>query len=121
MNISELAAHLNVSPTTVSRVLSGSAEKYRISAVTVARVREAATRFQVAPDLLGSSLRSGKLGMIGLLVPDITNPFFSGLARSIELQLRDHDLTVQLCDSSEDSETELALLKQMLGRRLDGL
>jgi len=121
MNISELAQHLNLSPTTVSRALSGNAEKYRISATTAERVRRAAQQFQVAPDLLGTSLRRGKLGMVGLLVPDITNSFFSQLARCIELELRQHGRTVQLCDSAEDADTEAKLLQQMLGRRLDGL
>lgn len=121
MNLTELAQHLEISPTTVSRVLSGNAAKYRISAKTVERVQAAAQKFQVSPDPLGSSLRSGKLGMIGLLVPDITNPFFSGLAREIEHALREHGMTVQLCDSAEDPASELALLRQMLGRRLDGM
>lgn len=121
MNLRELARHLNLSPTTVSRVLSGSAERYRISARTVERVKEAANRHQVSPDPLGSMLQRGRLGMVGLLVPDITNPFFSGLARAIELELREEGMTVQLCDSAEEAVTETRLLEQMVQRRLDGL
>jgi len=121
MNISQLARHLGLSVTTVSRVLSGNAGKYRISAATVARVEEAAARHQVTPDPLGANLRRGSLGMIGLLLPDITNPFFSSLARSIESALRSEGLAVQLSDSAEDGETEVDLLRLMLGRRLDGL
>tara|TARA_R110002096_G_scaffold4493_28_gene20995 strand:- start:1397 stop:2401 length:1005 start_codon:yes stop_codon:yes gene_type:complete len=121
MNVSELAQHLNLSPTTVSRALSGQGEKYRVSAATVQRVRQAAEKFHVSPDPLGTSLRSGKLGMIGLLVPDITNSFFAQLARCIELELRQHGMTVQLCDSNEDAAVEAKLLQQMLGRRLNGL
>lgn len=121
MNLSELAQHLELSPTTVSRVLNGHAEKYRISGKTVDRVQRAANQFAAAPDPLGTSLRRGKLGMVGLLVPDITNPFFSGLARAVERELRGHNIILQLCDSAEDAPTELMLLKQMLGRRLDGL
>lgn len=121
MNLRELARHLNLSPTTVSRVLSGSAARYRISAQTVERVQEAAHRHQVSPDPLGSMLQRGRLGMVGLLVPDITNPFFSGLARAIELELREEGMTVQLCDSAEEAETETRLLEQMVQRRLDGL
>jgi len=121
MNISELARHLDLAVSTVSRVLSGSAEKYRISARTVRRVREAAERYQVAPDPLGAGLRRGSLGMVGLLVPDITNPFFSQLARAIELNFRHDDIAVQLCDSAEDAATERHLLRTLLSRRLDGL
>lgn len=121
MNISELARHLGVAVSTVSRVLSGNAEKYRISSTTVLHVLKAAEEFQVTPDPLGRGLRRGKPGMIGLLVPDITNPFFSTLARAIELRFRDTGIAVQLCDSAEDAETELILLSQLLSRRLDGL
>jgi len=121
MNISELAQHLDVSVSTVSRVLSGNAAKYRISAGTVERVRAAAEKFNAVPDPLGSSLRSGRLGMIGLLVPDITNPFFSELARAIELRLRDSGMAVLLSDSAEDSTIENHLLTTMLARKLDGL
>lgn len=121
MNISELAQHLGVAVSTVSRVLSGNAEKYRISEQTVRRVQEAAEKFQVVPDPLGAGLRRGKLGMIGLLVPDITNPFFSTMARAIELRFRETGIAVQLCDSAEDTDTELLLLTKLLSRRLDGL
>ena len=121
MNISELARHLGVAVSTVSRVLSGNAEKYRISEQTAQRVRAAAEEHQVVPDPLGAGLRRGRPGMIGLLVPDITNPFFSTMARAIELRFRDTGIAVQLCDSAEDTETELLLLTRLLSRRLDGL
>lgn len=121
MNLTELAQLLEVSPTTVSRVLSGDAEKYRISRKTVQRVRDAAEEHSVSPDPLGTSLRKGKLGIVGLLLPDITNPFFAGLAREVERTLRETQITVQLCDSAEDGATEIELLRQMLARRLDGL
>lgn len=121
MNISELARHLGVAVSTVSRVLSGNAEKYRISKTTAQRVLEAAEKFEVTPDPLGAGLRRGKPGMIGLLVPDITNPFFSTLARAIELRFRDTGIAVQLCDSAEDAGTERLLLSRLLSRRLDGL
>jgi LacI family transcriptional regulator len=121
MNISELARHLDLAVSTVSRVLSGHAGKYRISQRTADRVQKAAIELGVTPDPLGAGLRRGTLGMIGLLVPDITNPFFSHLAREIELRLRDSGFAVQLCDSAEDPETELKLLGHLLSRRLDGL
>ena len=120
MNVSELAKRLNLSPSTVSRALSGQGSKNRVSKATVQRVCQAAEKYQVTPDPLGASLRRGKLGMIGVLVPDVTNSFFAELARCIELELREHDMTVQLCDSNEDAKAEAELLPQMLGRRLDG-
>ncbi|MEC5126789.1 LacI family DNA-binding transcriptional regulator [Verrucomicrobiales bacterium BCK34] len=121
MNLSELAQHLDLAISTVSRVLSGNAKKYRISETTARRILAAAEEHNVIPDPLGASLRKGSLGMIGLLVPDITNPFFSHLARSIELELRNANIAVQLCDSSEEVETEARLFQKLLARRLDGL
>ncbi len=121
MNISQLAKKLGVSVTTVSRVLSGNAAKYRISPRTAEWVREAAEAHRVAPDPIGAGLRSGGLGLIGLLLPDITNPFFSSLARCVERELRRHGMAVLLADSNEDMETEQTQLAAMLGRKLDGL
>ncbi len=121
MNISELANQLDLSVTTVSRVLSGISAKYRISQSTADRVMRAAEEFDVRPDPLGAGLRKGKLGLIGLLLPDITNPFFSSLARAIERELRDAGMAVLLGDSNEDLATETDQLAVMLGRRLDGL
>ncbi len=121
MNISELASQLDVSVTTVSRVLSGISAKYRISPATAERVMKAAEKYQVKPDPLGAGLRKGKLGLIGLLLPDITNPFFSSLARAIERELREAGMAVLLGDSNEDVATETDQLTVMLGRRLDGL
>lgn len=121
MNISELAEELNLSPTTVSRALSGQGEKYRVSRATVQRVLAAAEKHRVVPDALGAGLQRGRMGMVGLLVPDITNSFFSSLARSIELELRSDGFSVQLCDSAEDPEVEVELIEQIVKRRLDGL
>lgn len=120
MNLSELAAHLNLSVTTVSRVLAGSPEKYRISEATTKRVVEAAQKYHAAPNPLGLGLRKGQTGMIGLLVPDITNPFFAQLAREIERELRKSDKAVLLFDSREDVKIERKLLRDMISRRLDG-
>jgi len=120
MNLSELAAHLDVSVTTVSRVLAGTAEKYRISEATCKRVREAADKFNAAPNPLGTNLRKGQTGMIGLLVPDITNPFFAELSREIEGELRRQGKATLLFDSDEDLSQEQSLLRDMMSRRLDG-
>ena len=121
MNISELAEHLNLSVSTVSRALSGSAAKYRISAATVKKVRDAAAQHQVVADPVGTGLRTGQMGLVGLMVPDITNPFFSELARAIEMRLRQAGLAVLLTDSNEDHETEAELLLVNRSRRLNGL
>ncbi len=120
MNLSELAAHLDLSVTTVSRVLAGSPEKYRISEATSKRVLEAAEKYNAAPNPLGSNLRKGQTGMIGLLVPDITNPFFAELAREIDRELRKLEKTILLFDSGEDAGLERNLLRDMTSRRLDG-
>ena len=121
MNLSELAKELEISVATVSRVLTGVSEKYRISAKTRDRVMAAAEEFGVVADPLGASLRTGKTGMMGLLVPDITNPYFATMARAVELRLREKGIALMLSDSNEDAATELELIAAMRGRRLDGM
>ena len=121
MNLSELAKELEISVATVSRVLAGVSEKYRISEKTRDRVMAAAEEFGVVADPIGASLRTGKTGMMGLLVPDITNPYFATMARAVEMRLRERGIALMLSDSNEDSKTEAELIAAMKGRRLDGM
>lgn len=121
MNLSELAEKLGISVATVCRVLQGKGEASRISLKTRQRIEAAALEFGVAPDSMASGLRTGKSGIVGLLVPDITNPFFSGLARAIELNLRERGMALMLSDSNENEATELELIMAMKSRRMDGL
>lgn len=121
MTIKELAQELEMSTTTVSRVLTGQEKKYRISAKTAQRVREMAVQLDFAPNQIARNLRLQKTNTIGLIIPDISNPFFANLARTVEEELRRRGKMVLLCDSKDDTRIEEESVQLLLSRKVDGL
>jgi LacI family transcriptional regulator len=121
VSLKSLAAELGVSAATVSRVLSGQAERHRISIATRERVVVAARACGLVVDQLARSLRLRRTMSIGLVIPDISNPFFAQLARQIERRARHHGYSVLIADSEEDGRVEAEAVTLMLSRRVDGL
>ncbi len=119
--IKELADLLSMSPTTVSRVLNGQAEKYRISQKTALLVQEKAKTYQFEPNQIARNLRLQKTNTIGLMIPDISNPFFANLARAVEIELRKKDKMILLCDTNDETTLEEKTLSLLLARKVDGL
>ncbi len=121
MTIKELAQELEMSTTTVSRVLTGQEKKYRISEKTAQRVREVADKLDFAPNQIARNLRLQKTNTIGLIIPDISNPFFANLARTVEEELRRRGKMVLLCDTKDDTDLEQESMALLKGRKVDGL
>jgi LacI family transcriptional regulator len=119
--LQNLATHLGLSLATVSLVLNGRARELRISARTETRIRRAAERYAIAPNRLAASLRSGRTASVGLVVPDVANPFFAVLAQQLERALRRAGRAVLLADSEETLEVETRSLRELRQRRVDGL
>lgn len=120
-NLPDLAAHLGLSVSTVSLVLNGRARALRISPRTEERIQRCAAKFKVQPNRLAASLRSGRTASIGLVVPDIANPFFAQLAQHLERAVRQGGRVVLLADSEESIEVETSTLVELRQRRVDGL
>ncbi len=119
--IKNIAERAGVSISTVSRVLSGKAKKYRISEHTEKDVIRIAKNLNYAPNQLARALRLRRTNTIGLIIPDISNPFFSSIARFIELESRKAGFSVMICDSEEDSEIERDSIKILGMRKVDGM
>ncbi len=120
-NLKSLSRQLGLSPSTVSRVLSGQAERFRISSGTRDRILAAARDSGVVIDPIARGLRTRSTMTLGLLVPDISNPFFAQLASQVEHLARARGYGVLLADAQESVEVENQSLNLMLGRRVDGL
>lgn len=120
-DIRDLADVLGLSITTVSRVLNNKAEKYRISESTRERVLQAAREYNYMPNKLARGLKLEKTDTIGLIIPDIANPFFADIARSIERQARAKNYLLILCDSNENHQVEKNLLNLLLSHRVEGI
>lgn len=120
-DLSTLAARLGFSPTTVSRVLSGQAERFRISTATRDKILKEAKRSGLLINELARSLRLKTTRTIGLLIPDISNPFFAAFARQVEQQARAAGYAVLLADAQESVPVEAECVQVLCSRRIDGL
>jgi len=121
MTLKNIAEKLGFSETTVSRALSGQAAKYRISAETEDAILSLARELHFAPNQLAQSLRLQKTHTIGLMIPDISNPFFANIARNIEKEARKSGYSVILADTEEMESIEIESLRLLRGRKVDGL
>jgi LacI family transcriptional regulator len=119
-NIHDVARRAGVSVATVSHVIN---ESRFVSPATRKKVLAAVAALNYRRDGIARSLRRSKTGTIGVLISDITNPFFSDLVRGIEDAIYDrkdgHNFI--LCNTEEDDAKELLYLNVLLEKRVDGL
>ena len=120
-NIFSISERTGYSASTVSRVLSGKAQKYRISQTAVDIITQEAARSHYQPNLVAQSLRTQKTRTIGLLVPGIENPFFSNLAAILINLLDARGYHTLLADSRESEDEEMQELRMFQSRGVDGI
>lgn len=106
---------------TVSRVLNGKAEKYRISKNAVEIILEEAKRCDYTPSLLAKSLRMKYTDTLGLLIPAVSNPYFADISSVVIQEAKRSGYTVMVVDTMENEENEKAGVTTMLSRRVDGI
>lgn len=82
---------------------------------------DAAQKFDYVPNKMARSLKLDKTETIGLVIPDISNPFFADIAKSIEGAARKKGYSIILCDSSDDIKNEEQMLKLLQGQKVDGI
>ena len=118
ITIKDLARELGISPSTVSRALSGHPD---ISDSTIKRVTELAEKYHYQPNSIALSLRSSKTKTIGVIIPEITHYFFGSLISGIEDQATERGYNVMLCHSDENYDREVVDAKLLFSHRVDGL
>lgn len=118
VTIHDVAAAADVSIATVSRVLSGTPGA---GAEVRERVVRIATELGYRSDSVARSLRNRRTDMLGVLVPDITNPFFPALVQAYEVELQARGDGLLLADAQRDPKLEAARVRSMLDRRTDAL
>jgi LacI family transcriptional regulator len=116
--LSEVAQHAGVSTATASRALSG---RRRVAGDLVDRVQAAAAELGYRPNALASALRRQRTGTIGLVVPQISNPFFPAIIEAVERALQTQGVDLLLCDSQMSPEIERRRVRALLSRQVDGL
>lgn len=119
--LSSIAERIGFSITTISRVLSGNAEKYRISKATVDKVIAEAEACNYRPSLIAQSLRTNRTNTIGLLLPSLSNPYFADMASVIIREVNGRGYTTIVMDTMEDENIFNESASLLLSRRVEGI
>jgi LacI family transcriptional regulator len=118
VTMADVARDVGVSMMTVSRVVN---EKGDVSPETRQRVLSAIERLGYRPSSIARGLATRHTGTLGLVVPDVANPFFAEVARGVEHVAYANGYNVFLCNTDEDSERELDVLGSLEEKRVDGI
>ncbi len=117
-NIRDVAKRAGVAPITVSRCINNSGY---CSQETRTRVEAAIAELGFVPNRLASGLRSKRTNTLALILTDITNPFFTTIARGVEDIASEAGYTVIFCNTDESVSKEKMYLQMLLERRVDGI
>lgn len=116
--IKDVARLAGVSLGTVSNYLNGRAP---VAKPTAGRIQKAIDELGYRIDWGARALRVRRTKSVGLIVPDISNPFYSEIARVVAHELWDHGFQTLLCDSASNEEREFMHLHNLASRRVDGV
>ncbi|MDV7143463.1 LacI family DNA-binding transcriptional regulator [Tropicimonas sp. TH_r6] len=116
--LKDIARELGVSTATVSNVLSG---KGRVSDETRRLVNEKVSELGYRPGGPGRALRTGRSGVLGLVLPDISNPLFPAFAQAIEAAAASSGFGVLIADSHGDPSAQTDAMQRMIQRGADGI
>jgi len=116
--IQDVAIRAQVAPITVSRVVNNSGY---VGQAVRERVQAAIQELGYVPNSLARGLRSRRTNTIALVLTDITNPFFTTMARGVEDAASDAGLMMLVCNTDEREEKELSYLRMLLQKRADGV
>ena len=117
-SMKEVAARAGVSVATVSHVLRGTK---RVSPELTERVRQAARELGYVPNLQASALRTGRTQTFGVLIPDLSNPFFVALLHALAPAARAAGKVLMVYESENDASSERQGLERMVAGQVDGL
>jgi LacI family transcriptional regulator len=116
--IRDVARRAGVAPITVSRVLNHAGP---VQAETRARVERAIAELNYVPNNLARSFRSKRTETLALVLTDITNPFWTRVARGVEDVARQAGYSLILCNTDEDEQIQAQTIHLLLQKQVDGL
>ncbi|WP_285008226.1 LacI family DNA-binding transcriptional regulator [Pedobacter faecalis] len=118
-SIKDIATRAKVSITTVSFILNGKGEKMRISRPVIDNVRSIIREMEFVPNQVARSLRTGNTKTIGLIVEDISNPFFASIARKIEDKAYKLGYKISYSSTENDVRKAKELIDMFKARKVD--
>ena len=116
--IRDVAELAGVHPSTVSRVIN---DDSRISEKTKNKVLLIIKKLGYTPNAIARGLKTKRTHTLGMLIPDITNPFFAEIARGVEDAANKNNFNVILCNTDDKLKKERTYLEILRGKRVDGL
>ncbi len=114
----DVARLAGVSVTTVSSIVNG---REGVSPELTRRVEDAIASLDYHPNELARGLKANRSFTIGIVLPDVSNAFFTGILREVETEARRMGYSVLLCDSNQEPALEQELLTTLVRRRVDGI
>lgn len=120
ITIKDIALEAGVSTSLVSFVMNGKGREYRVSEQMIAHIQEVAQRLQYRPNASARALRSGKTNTIGVIVSDISNPFFAEIVRCIEDLAFEKGWSVLFGSSDENPLKLERLVNAIQNKGVDG-
>lgn len=117
-SFTKIAKLANVSIATVSRVINSSGY---VKKETREKVLNIVEELGYQPNAIARSLKKGRTSLIGFIVPDISNSFFTALAKGIEGVISNKGFNLILCNSENSVERELAYIQALSERRVEGI
>ena len=121
VSLKDIATAAGVSTALVSYVLTNKEEQARVGKEMAKKIRQIARKLNYQPNHIARSLKSGRSFTIGLVVADISNPFFASIARTIEDEAKRNNYTVIFGSSDENADKSADLINVLLNRQVDGL
>lgn len=118
MNMKDIARLAGCSQSTVSRVLSGNLS---VNPEVKLKVIEIAKEYDFKPNVIAQNLVGGKSKLIGLIIPSISNPFFSDMVMAIEKEASRYGYSIILCNSEEKPEKEKKYIGVLNSYNVDGM
>ncbi|MGH4051790.1 MAG: LacI family DNA-binding transcriptional regulator [Clostridium sp.] len=118
VTINDIAKAAKVSHATISRVLNNSGY---VKDETRKRVQKIIKDLNYTPSAIARSLSRSKTNTIGVIIPDINNPFFGEIIKGITQIADKHNLNIILCDTDDDKDKELRAINVLKQQRIQGL
>ena len=118
VSVKDVAERSGTSLGTVSRVLNGSAS---VSANARERVEKAIEELGYSPNAGARQMRSGRSGLVGILLPSLDLPFFGILAQALEQALFEHGYHCLICNTDENEENERRYVATLISQKVDGI
>lgn len=116
--IRDVARSAGVAVSTVSHALSG---RRRVHPTTVARIQAAIEQLDYRPDAIAQAMISGRSQTLGLVLPDIVNPFYAHVARGAEDLARDRGYVLVVCNTDLRPTAEVRYVDTLVAHRVDGI